>query len=98
MNKEQERLADTKWKKWGSYLSDRQWGTVREDYSKEGEPWLSTTHEMARSKAWREEGFAGISDDQQFICFAWAFWNKKDGIIKERFLNYLVMKATMAKM
>ncbi|MBX3257501.1 MAG: glucosidase [Chitinophagaceae bacterium] len=89
MNKEQERLQDRKWKKWGPYLSDRQWGTVREDYSKNGEPWLYTTHEMARSKAWRwgEEGIGGISDDRQLICFAPAFWNKKDSIIKERFFG-----------
>lgn len=89
MNKEQERLQDKKWKKWGPYLSDRQWGTVREDYSRNGEPWLYTTHEMARSKAWRwgEEGIGGISDDLQLICFAPAFWNKKDSIIKERFFG-----------
>lgn len=89
MNKEQERLNQQDWKKWGPYISDRQWGTVREDYSKEAEPWLYTTHEMARSKAWRwgEEGIGGISDDQQLICFALAFWNKKDAIIKERYFG-----------
>lgn len=89
MSKEQERLKDEKWKKWGPYISERQWGTVREDYSKEGEPWLYTTHDMARSKAWRwgEEGIGGISDDQQLLCFALAFWNKKDNIIKERFFG-----------
>ncbi|MGN6492595.1 MAG: MGH1-like glycoside hydrolase domain-containing protein [Agriterribacter sp.] len=89
MNKEQERLREQKWKKWGPYVSERQWGTVREDYSKEGEPWLYTTHDMARSKAWRwgEEGIAGISDDRQLLCFAFAFWNKKDSILKERFFG-----------
>ncbi|MGN6440066.1 MAG: MGH1-like glycoside hydrolase domain-containing protein [Agriterribacter sp.] len=89
MNKEQERLKEHKWKKWGPYVSERQWGTVREDYSKEGEPWLYTTHDIARSKAWRwgEEGIAGISDDQQLLCFAFAFWNKKDSILKERFFG-----------
>ncbi len=74
------------WKKWGPYLSERQWGTVREDYSSDGYAWGSTTHEMARYKAyrWGEEGIGGISDNKQFICFAFAFWNHKDEILKER--------------
>jgi hypothetical protein len=65
MNEEQERLKVTGWKKWGPYVSDRQWGTVREDYSANGDAWTSTTHDMARSKAyrWGEEGIAGISDN-----------------------------------
>lgn len=86
MNKEQERLQHKEWKKWGPYLTERQWGTVREDYSADEEPWLSTTHDMARSKAWRwgEEGIGGISDDHQLLCFAPAFWNKKDPVLKER--------------
>jgi hypothetical protein len=86
MNAEQQRLQDAAWKKWGPYVSDRQWGTVREDYSANGEPWLFTTHDMARSKAWRwgEEGIAGICDDQQRLCFAVSLWNKKDPILKER--------------
>ena len=86
MNIEQQRLENKEWKKWGPYVSDRQWGTVREDYSANGEPWSFTTHEMARSKAWRwgEEGIAGICDDQQQICFAVSLWNKKDPILKER--------------
>ncbi|WP_377026776.1 MGH1-like glycoside hydrolase domain-containing protein [Mucilaginibacter ginsenosidivorans] len=76
-------------KKWGPYVSDRQWGTVREDYSEHGTAWDHTTHDMARSKAWRwgEEGIAGISDDQQLLCFALALWNKKDPIIKERYFG-----------
>lgn len=74
------------WKKWGPYLTERQWGTVREDYSAEGEAWDFVTHEDARSKAyrWGEEGIAGISDDKQHLCFALALWNRKDPIIKER--------------
>ena len=89
MNKEQQRLQDPIWKKWGPYVSDRQWGTVREDYSANGEAWSYTTHEMARSKAWRwgEEGIGGICDDHQQICFAVGFWNKKDPILKERFFG-----------
>jgi len=89
MNKEQERLNDLNWKKWGPYLTERQWGTVREDYSADGNAWEFTTHEMARSKAyrWGEEGIAGISDGQQLLCFAVAVWNKKDPIIKERYFG-----------
>ena len=89
MNAEQKRLTDTKWKKWGPYVSDRQWGTVREDYSANGDAWKYTTHDMARSKAyrWGEEGIAGICDDEQLLCFAFAFWNKKDPIIKERYFG-----------
>src|SRR4029079_12403312 len=89
MNAEQERLKDPAWKKWGPYVTDRQWGTIREDYSENGQPWQFTTHDMARSKAWRwgEEGIAGISDDQQLLCFAIALWNKKDPILKERYFG-----------
>lgn len=84
--KEKERLKDASWKKWGPYLSERQWGTVREDYSVNGEPWISTTHDMARSKAWRwgEDGLGGFSDKQQILCFCVGLWNEKDPIIKER--------------
>jgi hypothetical protein len=87
MNAEQERLKDLTWKKWGPYVSNRQWGTVREDYSANGDAWNYCTHDMARSKAyrWGEEGIAGISDDQQLLCFSVAFWNKKDPILKEIF-------------
>lgn len=89
MNKEQQRLQQNGWKRWGSYVSDRQWGTVREDYSKDGSSWNYTTHDMARSKAWRwgEEGIAGISDDKQLLCFSLALWNGKDPILKERFFG-----------
>ena len=89
MNAEQTRLQDTSWKKWGPYVSDRQWGTVREDYSANGDAWNFITHDMSRSKAyrWGEEGIAGISDDNQLLCFAVALWNKKDPIIKERYFG-----------
>ena len=74
------------WKKWGPYLSERQWGTVREDYSENGDAWNSFTHDHARSRAyrWGEDGLAGISDDQQQLCFALALWNGRDPILKER--------------
>src|SRR3989441_625370 len=74
------------WKKWGPYLSERQWGTVREDYSEGGDAWQYFSHDQARSRAyrWGEDGLAGISDDQQLLCFALALWNGKDPIIKER--------------
>ncbi len=86
---EQKRLTDWQWKKWGSYVSDRQWGTVREDYSATGNAWGFTTHDDARSRAWRwgEEGIGGISDDQQHLCFALALWNKQDPFLKERFFG-----------
>jgi hypothetical protein len=88
---EQIRLDDahgqkTPWKKWGPYLSERQWGTVREDYSENGDAWNYFSHDQARSRAyrWGEDGLAGISDDQQRLCFALALWNGKDPILKER--------------
>jgi hypothetical protein len=91
MNNEQQRLDDVKdpgtpWKKWGPYLSERQWGTVREDYSDDGNAWAYFTHDQARSRAyrWGEDGLAGLSDDQQRLCFALALWNGKDAILKER--------------
>jgi len=89
MNEEQTRLKDTAWKKWGPYVSDRQWGTVREDYSANGDAWNYITHDMARSKAyrWSEEGIAGICDEEQYLCFAIALWNKKDPILKERYFG-----------
>ncbi len=89
MTIEQERLKTANWKKWGPYVSDRQWGTVREDYSANGDAWNYTTHDIARSKAyrWGEEGIAGICDDEQLLCFALAFWNKKDPILKERYFG-----------
>lgn len=94
MNEEKQRLRsiktdDAAWRKWGPYLSDRQWGTVREDYSKNGTAWEYISHDDARSKAyrWGEEGIAGISDDKQLICFSVGLWNKKDPIIKERYFG-----------
>jgi hypothetical protein len=74
------------WKKWGPYLSERQWGTVREDYSPNGDAWDYFSHDQARSRAyhWGEDGLAGISDDRQRLCFALALWNGKDPILKER--------------
>src|SRR4249919_2220608 len=74
------------WKKWGPYLSERQWGTVREDYSENGNAWDYFSHDQARSRAyhWGEDGLAGISDDKQRLCFALALWNGKDSILKER--------------
>ncbi len=88
---EAKRLEDAKqdsipWKKWGPYLSERQWGTVREDYSESGNAWDSFPHDQARSRAyrWGEDGLAGLSDDKQTLCFALALWNEQDPIIKER--------------
>jgi hypothetical protein len=77
------------WKKWGPYLSERQWGTVREDYSENGDAWNFFTHDHARSRAyrWGEDGIAGISDDKQYLCLALALWNGKDPILKERFFG-----------
>ncbi|MDF0673644.1 MAG: glucosidase [Nitrospira sp.] len=74
------------WKRWGPYLSERQWGTVREDYSEGGDAWNYFTHDHARSRAyrWGEDGLGGISDEQQRLCFALALWNGKDPIVKER--------------
>jgi len=74
------------WKTWGPYLSERQWGTVREDYSQNGNAWDYFTHDQARSRAyhWGEDGLAGISDDKQLLCFSVALWNGKDPILKER--------------
>ena len=83
---EEARQNEKLWKKWGPYLSERQWGTVREDYSPGGDAWNFFTHDHARSRAyrWGEDGLAGISDDQQRLCFALALWNGKDPILKER--------------
>jgi len=74
------------WKKWGPYLSERQWGTVREDYSQSGDAWGYFPHDQARSRAyrWGEDGIAGICDDRQHLCFALALWNGRDPILKER--------------
>ncbi len=91
MNAEQKRLEEARdnnipWKKWGPYLSERQWGTVREDYSQDGNAWDYFSHDQARSRAyrWGEDGLAGICDDQSLLCFALALWNGRDPILKER--------------
>ena len=88
---EQQRLAEARelgvlWRKWGPYLSERQWGTVREDYSADGNAWDYFSHDQARSRAyhWGEDGLAGFSDDKQHLCFALALWNGRDPILKER--------------
>jgi hypothetical protein len=90
-NSEQLRLVEARegianWKKWGPYLSERQWGTVREDYSADGNAWDYFTHDQARSRAyrWGEDGMAGICDNHQVLCFALALWNGRDPILKER--------------
>jgi len=88
---EQKRLDDSRegraqWKKWGPYLSERQWGTVREDYSKDGNAWDYFSHDQSRSRAyrWGEDGLGGICDDKQRLCFALTLWNGRDPILKER--------------
>jgi Glycosyl hydrolase family 63 C-terminal domain len=88
---EQARLEEARengvpWRQWGPYLSERQWGTVREDYSEDGNAWAYFSHDQARSRAyhWGEDGLAGISDDKQRLCFSLALWNGKDPILKER--------------
>jgi hypothetical protein len=88
---EQKRLNEAReagipWKKWGPYLSERQWGTVREDYSENGDAWNYLTHDHARSRAyrWGEDGLGGLCDDKQRLCFALALWNEGDPILKER--------------
>ena len=90
-NAEQARLADDEarrknWKRWGPYLSERQWGTVREDYSSDGESWRYFTHEHARSRAyrWGEDGLLGLTDRECRLCFAVALWNGRDPVLKER--------------
>src|SRR5215218_6210045 len=91
MTAEHQRLADCRdtgapWRRWGPYLSERQWGTVREDYSAGGDAWNYFTHDQARSRAyrWGEDGLGGICDDRQILCFALALWNGRDPILKER--------------
>jgi len=83
---EEARIAKTPWRKRGPYLSERQWGAVREDYSQDGTAWDYFTHDQARSRAyhWGEDGMAGVSDDQQLLCFCVALWNGKDPILKAR--------------
>ena len=86
MRLDEAREKGVPWKQWGPYLSERQWGTVREDYSENGDAWNYFTHDQARSRAyhWGEDGLAGFSDDHQRLCFALALWNGKDAILKER--------------
>lgn len=93
---EEQRLAESRqrdkhWKRWGPYLSERAWGTVREDYSPHGSAWDYFPHEHARSKAyrWGEDGIGGISDRQQYLCFAIALWNGRD--------PFLLIGSTAAK-
>ena len=91
MTEENKRLlsSGSQWKKWGPYVSDRQWGTVREDYSPNGDAWKFVTHEMSRSRAyrWGEDGIAGICDEDQYLCLSLALWNGRDRILKERFFG-----------
>jgi len=91
MTQEEKRLQEsrgrtTHWKRWGPYLSERAWGTVREDYSPYGAAWEYFPHDHARSRVyrWNEDGLGGISDRQKFVCFALALWNGRDPILKER--------------
>ncbi|KIC94998.1 MGH1-like glycoside hydrolase domain-containing protein [Flavihumibacter solisilvae] len=86
MNVEKQRLNDPQWKKWGPYVSDRQWATVREDYTEDTNTWEAVTYDMARSYAyrWGEDGIGGISDENQLLCFSVALWNKQDPFLKER--------------
>ena len=84
---------DRPWKKWGPYLSERQWGTVREDYSEGGNAWDYFTHDQARSRAyrWGEDGLLGLTDRQCRLCFAVALWNERDPILKERLFGLFAL-------
>src|SRR6266851_1803476 len=91
MTAEHERLTQSQqrtvyWKLWGPYVSERAWGTVREDYSPNGSAWEYFPHDHARSRVyrWSEDGLLGICDDRQYLCFALALWNGQDPILKER--------------
>src|SRR5256885_11393235 len=91
MNAEEKRLEESRqrtshWKRWGPYVSERQWGTVREDYSPDGSAWEYFPHDHARSRAyrWGEDGIAGVCDAEQRLCLAVALWNGRDPILKER--------------
>ena len=86
MRLENQRLGKENWRLWGPYLSERAWGTVREDYSADGDAWGHLPHGHARSRAyrWSEDGLGGICDEKQRLCFALALWNGKDEILKER--------------
>src|SRR3982750_2723430 len=80
------REGTANWKRWGPYVAERAWGTVREDYSPDGSAWDFLPHDHARSKAyrWNEDGLAGVCDEQQILCFALGLWNERDPILKER--------------
>src|SRR5438270_6534868 len=92
--KEHQRLSEihddiSSWRRWGPYVAGRSWGTVREDYSANGDAWDYLPHEHSRCRAyrWTEDGILGICDNHQFLCFAFALWNGKDPILKERFFG-----------
>src|SRR5713226_7198316 len=94
MNTEKPRLSGdahhrARWQKWGPYLADRAWGTVREDYSENGDAWSYLPHALARSKAyrWGEDGIAGFCDRYQILCWSMAFWNERDPILKECYFD-----------
>ena len=97
MTEEERRLDEAragrvKWRMWGSYLSERAWGTVREDYSADGAAWDYFPHDHARWRTyrWNEDGLAGICDEKQRLCFALALWNGNDPILKERLFGAAV--------
>jgi len=99
-NAERSRLSGdahevARWRKWGPYLSDRAWGTVREDYSADGDAWSFLPHELARSKVyrWGEDGIGGFCDRYQILCWAMAFWNERDPILKERYFGLVPSQA-----
>ena len=101
---ERARLAEDaagkqRWKRWGPYLSERQWGTVREDYSPHGNAWEYFSHDQARARAyrWGEDGIAGISDDSQRLCLALGLWNGRDPILKERLFGLTKARAITAR-
>ena len=87
------------WLRWGPYLSERQWGTVREDYSADGKAWDYLSHDQARSRAyrWGEDGIAGIADDHGRLCLALALWNEADPILKERLSASPTPRVTTAR-
>ena len=96
LNPERDRLMEQEagkanWKRWGPYLSERAWGTVREDYSADGDAWNYFPHDHARSRAyrWNEDGLGGFCDDRQHLCLAVALWNEKDPILKERMFGFV---------
>lgn len=92
-------LRQSNWRKWGPYLSERAWSGVREDYSEKGEAWDYFSHDQSRSRAyrWNEDGIGGISDRHQYLCFAPAFWNEKDVILKERFFGLTALEGNHAE-